>query len=67
MPCQCQTAVIRAYTELRQRGQTEGDSYSASVRVYRHFHPEVDRIRALEAVADWIDGYETGGLPASNA
>ena len=60
MPCQCQTAVIRAYTELRQRGQTEGDSYSASVRIYRHFHPESDRIVALDTVAEWIDQLETG-------
>ena len=64
MPCQCRTAVIRAYRELRERGQPETTSYSASVRIYRHYHPDADKLEAFETVAEWIDQLEAEG-PAS--
>ena len=58
MSCQCRTAVLRAYQELRGLGQREDRAYEAAVQVFRYYHPDRQRVEAYELVADWLDRSE---------
>ena len=60
MTCQCYTAVTRAYANLREKGVSEEHAYTASVRVYRHHHPDQSKAQAFDMVADWLDSLESG-------
>ena len=60
MPCQCRNATLRAYREMRQLGQREDRAYDAAVKVFRHYHPEKERVEAYQVVADWLDTDESG-------
>lgn len=59
MPCECQTAAMRVYRELRDSGQREDRAYEAAVVVYQHYHPDHERSDAYRVVADWLDLVDT--------
>ena len=59
MPCQCHSAVLRAYRELRVSRQPEDRAFDAAVQVFRHYHPESPRVDAYQVVADWLDQDES--------
>lgn len=67
MSCQCYTAVTRTYRNLRDRGLPEDHAFSASVRVFRYYHPEQRQVEALDTVGDWLDSLDRpGALPPSH-
>jgi hypothetical protein len=49
-------SVLRAYSELRERGVAEIPAFAASVTVYAHHHPDSNSETATGIVARWIDG-----------
>ena len=63
MPCQCRTAVLRVYRELRESGDREDRVFDAAVRVYQHYHPERQRVDAYQTVSDWLDQYDAEQTP----
>ena len=63
MSCQCRAATLKAYRELAKSTQREDRAYDAAVRVFRHYHPESQRIDAYQTVADWLDQSEAGADP----
>jgi hypothetical protein len=52
--CACRRAVLRTYRALQ--GDTVPDSVAleAAVRVYRHHHPEVPVVQAVQTVECWV-------------
>ena len=54
LPC-CRPAVVRAYTELRARGEPDQYCLDAALTVYRWHHPETPQPQALNIVSSWVD------------
>ena len=50
----CQSAVIRAYDNLRNAGVRDQQAFLAAARLYRTHHPEADMDSARLRVANWI-------------
>lgn len=50
----CMPAVVRAYRELRARGEPDRFAFEAAVAVYRWHHPDVPAAEATSIVADWV-------------
>ena len=50
----CQSAVIRAYDNLRNSGVKDQQAFLAAARLYRTHHPEADMDSARLRVANWI-------------
>ncbi len=53
-PRACQSAAMRAYSELCRSGVWDRDAFNAAVRVFRHHHPETPSHEARYVVADWL-------------
>lgn len=51
----CIQATRRTYSELRWRGFTEADAFSAAVRVLRNHHPAMSLDQAYDIAGVWID------------
>lgn len=59
MPEDARDASLRAYAELRRRGQPDPSAFEAAVTVLRCRYPQVAPKEARFMVADWIgDGPE---------
>ena len=51
----CRQAALRAYHELRARGQSESAAFDASVAVYQFYHPETPAVDSIDLVDRWIE------------
>lgn len=51
----CKAAAVRAYLELREKGEGDVAAFDAAVHVFRLHHPEVPKVQALDAVSAWVD------------
>ncbi len=51
----CESAVITAYSELRQIGSDDLSAFQACTTLYRIHHPESSINEARRLVAEWID------------
>lgn len=51
----CYRAVMTAYRQLRERGESDRVSFNSALAVFRHHHPEVPASKAPYVVAEWID------------
>jgi len=51
----CERAVVRAYRDLRARGNADLDAFRACTTLYRIHHPEASINEARRLVAEWID------------
>lgn len=52
--CQCKTATLRAYDELRARGEPVHVAMEAASVVYRYHHPEFTTQSAIGSIAGWL-------------
>jgi len=50
----CRPAVVRAYREMRDRGQPDRFCYEAAMAVYRWHHPETPDEGAEAIVSGWV-------------
>ena len=50
----CMPAVVRAYRELRGKGQPDRFAFEAALTVYLWHHPHVPTGEASEIVAGWV-------------
>ena len=50
----CMPAVVRAYRELRGKGQPDRFAFEAALTVYLWHHPHVPTGEASEIVAVWV-------------
>lgn len=53
--CDCRTAVLRTFDELRKRQMSETAALESATAVFRFHHPEVPALDALKTVDEWID------------
>ncbi|CAN0592953.1 unnamed protein product [Laminaria digitata] len=53
--CDCRTAVLRTYDELRKRRMNETAALESAATVFRFHHPEVPSLDAMKTVDDWIE------------
>lgn len=53
--CICQSAVRRAYHQLRGRGVRDLDAFNTATVIFRFHHPEASIIQARSVVAEWLD------------
>ena len=47
-------AVLRAYQELRGKGQPDRFAFEAALTVYLWHHPHVPTVEASEIVTGWV-------------
>jgi hypothetical protein len=52
--CQCKAATLRAYEELRARGESIRVAMEAASVVYRYHHPEFSAQGAIQSIAGWL-------------
>ncbi|WP_119677324.1 hypothetical protein [Indioceanicola profundi] len=52
----CRPAVVRAFQELRARGEPDLYCFEAAVTVYRWHHPETPEPQANDIVTEWVAG-----------
>jgi hypothetical protein len=52
--CDCRTAVLRTFGELRKRNMSETAALESAAAVFRFHHPEVPAVDALKTVDEWI-------------
>jgi hypothetical protein len=57
----CERAVVTAYRELRETGNTDLCSFRACTTLYRVHHPEASIQEARRLVAEWIDHHVVRG------
>ncbi|RYI30029.1 MAG: hypothetical protein EON48_05345 [Acetobacteraceae bacterium] len=57
----CERAVVTAYRELRETGNTDLSSFRACTTLYRVHHPEASIQEARRLVAEWIDHHVVRG------
>ncbi|TWB38145.1 hypothetical protein [Nitrospirillum pindoramense] len=52
----CRPAVVRAYQEMRGRGQPEKFCLEAAITVYRYHHPSPDNLppEVMAMVTGWV-------------
>ncbi len=50
----CRPAVVRAYREMRDRGQPDRFAFDAAMTVYRWHHPETPAPAADAIVSGWV-------------
>lgn len=53
--CDCRTAVLRTFDELRKRNMSETAALESAAAVFRFHHPEIPAVDALKTVDDWIE------------
>lgn len=53
--CDCRTAVLRTYGELRKRKISETAALESAAAVFRFHHPEIPAMDAFKTVDEWID------------
>jgi hypothetical protein len=51
----CERAVVTAYRELREVGQSDMAAFQACTTLYRVHHPEASIAEARRLVAEWVD------------
>ncbi|MCU0887749.1 MAG: hypothetical protein MUF65_08820 [Rubritepida sp.] len=51
----CERAVVTAYRELRDVGQSDLQAFQACTTLYRVHHPEASVAEARRLVAEWVD------------
>lgn len=51
----CERAVVTAYRELRDVGQSDLAAFQACTTLYRVHHPEASVAEARLLVAEWVD------------
>ncbi len=51
----CERAVVTAYSELRQIGQSDMAAFQACTSLYRIHHPTASISEARLLVAEWIE------------
>jgi hypothetical protein len=51
----CERAVVTAYRELREVGQSDMAAFQACTTLYRVHHPEASITEARRLVAEWVD------------
>lgn len=52
--CDCKTAVLRTFGELRKRNMSETAALESAAEVFRFHHPSVPAADALKIVDEWI-------------
>lgn len=52
--CRCKVATLRAYDELRSRGEPIRIAMEAASVVYRYHHPEFSPHNAVQSIAGWL-------------
>lgn len=52
--CDCRTAVLRTFDELRKRNMSETAALESAAAVFRFHHPEIPALDAMKTVDDWI-------------
>jgi hypothetical protein len=55
----CERAVVTAYRELREVGQSDMAAFQACTTLYRVHHPEASITEARRLVAEWVDHHVT--------
>jgi hypothetical protein len=55
----CERAVVTAYRELREVGQSDMAAFQACTTLYRVHHPEASIAEARRLVAEWVDHHVT--------
>jgi hypothetical protein len=53
-PAGCMPAVVRAYREMRGKGQPDRFALEAAVTVYLWHHPQVPSAEAQQIVSFWV-------------
>lgn len=53
--CDCRTAVLRTFDELRKRNMSETAALESATAVFRFHHPEIPATDALKTVDEWIE------------
>lgn len=57
----CERAVVTAYRELRDVGQSDLQAFQACTTLYRVHHPEASVTEARRLVAEWVDHHVSRG------
>ncbi len=57
----CERAVVTAYRELRDVGQSDMAAFQACTTLYRVHHPEASVAEARRLVAEWVDHHIVRG------
>ena len=60
----CERAVVTAYRELRDVGQSDMAAFQACTTLYRVHHPESSMTEARRLVAEWVDHHIVRGSRA---
>lgn len=53
--CDCRTAVLRTFDELRKRNMSETAALESATAVFRFHHPEIPATDAFKTVDEWIE------------
>ncbi len=61
----CERAVVTAYRELREVGQSDMAAFQACTTLYRVHHPEASVTEARRLVAEWVDHHIVRGSRAA--
>ncbi|MFL1462024.1 hypothetical protein ACI6QG_07465 [Roseococcus sp. DSY-14] len=64
MARRCERAVVTAYRELRDVGQSDLAAFQACTTLYRVHHPEASVTEARRLVAEWVDHHIVRGSRA---
>lgn len=52
--CDCRTAVLRTFGELRKRNMSETAALESAAAVFRFHHPKIPAMDAFRTVDEWI-------------
>ena len=52
--CDCRTAVIRTFGELRRRNVSPMAARDSAISVFRFHHPEIPETEAKKTVDKWV-------------
>ena len=52
--CDCRTAVMRTFGELRQRNMSPMAARDSAISVFRFHHPEIPETEAKKTVDSWV-------------
>ncbi|MGZ0245542.1 MAG: hypothetical protein ACKVH1_06125 [Alphaproteobacteria bacterium] len=53
--CDCTTAVLRTFSDLRKRNMSETAALDSAATEFRFHHPEVPEVDAFKTADEWID------------
>lgn len=53
-PCDCRTAVRRAYDGMLAAGTPASQALTVAIRVYRYHHPQAEQTHAEVTVESWV-------------